>query len=129
MSNENIDNKSEIFAFTYSAAQQEEVQRIRSRYVPREEDKMEILRRLDASVTKKGTVAALIIGIVSALVMGVGMCCCMVWGGAWFLPGIIIGIVGIAGVALAYPVYNHITTSEREKIAPEIIRLTDELMK
>lgn len=129
MSNENTENKNEVFAFTYSAAQQEEVQRIRRRYVPHEEDKMETLRRLDASVTRKGTMASLVIGILSALVLGVGMCCCMVWGGVWFVPGIIIGIAGIAGVAVAYPVYNRITAREREKIAPEIIRLTDELMK
>lgn len=123
------DNKDMSFAFSYSAAQQDEVQRIRSRYMPREEDKMETLRRLDASVAKKGTAISLVIGVVSALVLGLGMCCCMVWGGVWFIPGIVIGIVGIAGVAVAYPAYKRITEKERERIAPEIIRLTDELMK
>jgi len=67
--------------------------------------------------------------VLSALVLGIGMCCCMVWGGALFIPGIIIGIVGIAGVAAAYPLYERITKKERERIAPEILRLTDELMK
>ena len=61
--------------------------------------------------------------------MGVGMCCVLVWMGPWFIPGIIIGIIGIAIIALAYPLYNYVTKKEREKIAPEIIRLTDELMK
>ena len=46
-----------------------------------------------------------------------------------FEPSIIVGIIGIALVGCAYPIYNHITQKEREKIAPEIIRLTDELMK
>lgn len=123
------ENKGESFAFSYSAGQQEEIKRIRSRYVPKEEDKMETLRRLDASVTRKGTVASMVLGIISALVMGVGMCCCMVWGSAWFIPGIVIGVVGIAGVAAAYPVYKRITEKERRRIAPVIIRLTDELMK
>ena len=43
--------------------------------------------------------------------------------------GVIIGIVGIVLVSLAYPIYNRTVKKEREKIAPEIIRLTDELMK
>lgn len=125
----NEENHNEVFEFTYSASQQEEVQKIRQKYAPREENKMEQLRRLDAGVTKKGTVASVIVGVVSALILGVGMCCCIVWGGRWFVPGIFIGVVGIAGVALAYPLYDCITKKERAKIAPEIIRLTDELMK
>ena len=45
------------------------------------------------------------------------------------LLGIIIGIIGIVLVCVAYPIYNRIVKKEREKIAPEIIRLTDELIK
>ena len=90
---------------------------------------MEQLRRLDASVAQKATLTSLVVGIISALIMGIGMCCCMVWGGTLFVPGIFIGIIGIAGVSSAYSIYNRILKKEREKIAPEIIRLTDELMK
>ena len=90
---------------------------------------MERLRRLDQSVTKPGTIVSLIVGIVSALIMGTGMSCTMVWGGVWFIPGIIIGVIGMAGVAAAYPIYNYITKKQRDKVAPEIIRLSDELMK
>ena len=68
-------------------------------------------------------------GIIGALTLGIGMCCAMVWMGQWFVPGIVIGIVGIILVSLAYPLYTHITQKEREKVAPEILRLTDELMK
>lgn len=123
----NNDNKRAGFSFTYSAKQQAEIKHIRDKYAPREEDKMEQLRRLDAGVTQKSTTAALIVGILSALVLGVGMCCCMVWEA--FLPGILIGVVGVVGVSLAYPLYTHIVKKERDKIAPEILRLTDELMK
>lgn len=62
-------------------------------------------------------------------VLGIGMCCAMVWQGIWFIPGIIVGLAGIGIIAAAYPVFNHVTKKEREKIAPEIIRLTDELLK
>lgn len=119
----------ETFKFTYSAKEQEELKKIRSRYLPKEEDKMEQLRRMDHSVTQKATTVSLIVGIIGALIMGLGMSCAMVWMGAWFIPGIIIGMAGIAMISVAYPVYTHIIEKERERIAPEIMRLTDELMK
>lgn len=116
------------FHYTYSAKQQEEIKNIRKKYAPPEEDKMEQLRRLDASVTRKGTVIALVVGVLGALIFGIGMCCTMVWDGL-FVPGIIIGVIGILGMIAAYPIYLRITKKQREKLAPEIIRLTDELMK
>ncbi len=124
-----MSEKNEAFHYTYSAKQQEEINAIRKKYLPKEEDRMEQLRRLDQSVTKPGSIAALIVGIVSTLVMGFGMCCIMVWDDILFVPGILIGIVGIAGICLAYPLYTHITKKRREKLAPEILRLTDELSK
>ncbi len=117
------------FNYTYSAKEQEEIKRIRDKYISKETDKMEQLRLLDKSATQKATAKALIVGIISTLIMGVGMCCCMVWAGAWFIPGIVIGILGIAGVSMAYPAYAKTLAKEREKIAPEILRLSDELMK
>lgn len=117
------------FEYTYSAPEQEEIRKIREKYLPKEENKMEQLRRLDARVTRRGTIVALVTGILGALVMGTGMSCCMVWGGIWFIPGIIIGVIGIAGVAAAYPLYVRITEQEKARLAPEILRLTEELLK
>ena len=115
------------FQYTYSAKQQQEIDSIRKKYLPPEEDKMEQLRRLDRAAAKKGAVVSTVIGIIGCLMMGVGMCCSMVWMGSLFIPGIIIGLLGIALIAASYPVYSKITKMQREKIAPEIIRLTDEL--
>lgn len=117
------------FEYTYSAPEQEEIRKIREKYMPREETKLERLQRLDASVTRKGTVAALVVGVVSCLILGAGMSCCMVWGGTLFLPGILIGIVGLVGVCAAYPLYASITEKERKRLAPEILRLSEELLK
>ncbi|MBQ2724903.1 MAG: hypothetical protein IJF78_04255 [Clostridia bacterium] len=128
MDNNNRENGS-AFNYTYSAREQEELKRIRQKYAPPEENKMELLRRLDRSVTEKGTVISLILGVLGTLIMGTGMACAMVWQGLWFIPGIVIGLIGIGILAAAYPVYNHVTRKERERIAPEILRLTDELMK
>lgn len=129
----------EIFKFTYSAKEQEEIKAIRKKYSEPEktEDKMEQLRRLDASVTQKATVVSLILGIVGTLVMGIGMSLAMTDIGeiiglassVSMLIGIPVGTVGIVLVSLAYPTYNRIVKKERKRIAPEIIRLTDELMK
>ena len=117
------------FEYTYSAPQHEEIRRIREKYLPKEEDKLEQLRRLDESAHRKGTVVSLAVGILSALLLGIGMSCCMVWGGILFIPGIIVGLIGIGGVAAAYPLYARITEQERRRIAPEILRLTEELLK
>ncbi|MBP3437716.1 MAG: hypothetical protein J6K61_07440 [Clostridia bacterium] len=128
------------FSYTYSAKQQEEIKSIRKKYMPREEfaeeDKMELLRRLDAGVTKKATALSLVIGILGALVLGTGMSLAMTELGSFLgsqtvaiLVGAGVGLFGIAGVALAFPLYELITKRERQKIAPEILRLTEELMK
>lgn len=117
------------YTYTYSARQQAEIKAIRSKYLPPEEDKMATLRRLDASAGQKGSTAALILGITSALILGIGMCCCMVFSERWFIPGIIIGLIGIAGITAAYPVYTFITRRERKRIAPQILKLTEELLK
>ena len=78
-----MENNNPSFEYTYSAPRQEEIRRIREKYLPPEEDKMELLRRLDNGVTQKATMVSLVVGIVSALVLGVGMCCCMVWNILW----------------------------------------------
>ncbi len=117
------------FSYTYSAKQQEEIKNIRKKYLPKEEDKMEQLRKLDQNAAKPGKIVSLTLGIVGTLILGVGMCCTMVWADKLFIPGIVIGVIGIAAVLAAYPVYTHITKKQREKIAPEILRLTEELMK
>lgn len=129
----------ETFHYTYSAKQQKEIDAIRNKYLPPEEqeDKMAQLRKLDASVTKKATIHAVVIGIIGALILGLGMSLAMteiaeiisLQKNIAIIIGIIIGLIGIVLVCLAYPIYNHTLRKERERIAPEIIKLTDELMK
>lgn len=126
---ESVRNENQSFNYTYSAKRQKEVEDIRKKYLPKEEDKMETLRRLDKSAEKPGNVAALVIGITGALLLGIGMCCCMVWGSSMvvFVIGIIVGILGIAILSCAYPMYKNITKKQREKIAEQILALSEEL--
>ena len=127
------------FQYTYSAKEQEEVKRIRERYLPatEREDKLERLRRLDAGVAKKAQAVSLTLGVVGILILGLGMSLCMTDLGAFLgalrdlaiLIGVVIGIVGGLLTSLAYPVYQQILRRERKRIAPEILLLTEELMK
>ena len=122
-----MDQNEETFEYRYSAKQQEEIEAIRRKYLPKEEDKMEQLRQMDKRVSRKGTIISIIIGVIGCLLLGIGMCCTMELAGRWFVPGIIIGVIGIVMIALAYPLYERITKKERKKIAPLILKLADEL--
>ena len=93
-----MDQNEETFEYRYSAKQQEEIEAIRRKYLPKEEDKMEQLRQMDKRVSLNGTIIS-----------------------------IIIGVIGIVMIALAYPLYERITKKERKKIAPLILKLADEL--
>ncbi len=128
-----MDNN-QTFEYTYSAQQRQEIEHIRQKYLPKEEDKMETLRRLHYSATRKAKSASISIGIIGALILGTGMSLCMTDIGAALghiamILGILVGLTGLVLVAMAYPVYNRVLKTERQRIAPEILRLTDELMK
>lgn len=125
------------FQYTYSADEQEKVKKIREKYTDRTEGSMERLRRLDRSVSHKAQAVALSFGIIGALILGFGMSLIMSDLGAMlslaedfiFPIGLGIGVVGSALVVLAYPLHRWCLKRERKKIAPEVLRLTDELMK
>jgi hypothetical protein len=129
-----MENNQETFTYTYSAQQQKEVQNIRKKYLPPETDKMELLRKLHHSATQKAQIWALVLGVVGSLIMGTGMSLVMTDIGEViglsdsFIPGIVVGIIGMIPVAFAYPTYNRVLKKERQRIAPEILRLSDELM-
>ena len=118
------------FEYTYSAPKNAEIEKIRKKYAPQTsaESKLEQIKKLDSSVESEAVGCALGIGIPGSLILGLGMSCCMVWSGALFVPGILIGCVGIGGVLVTYPLYHRLVRQDREKIAPEILRLSNELI-
>ena len=130
-------NTEVCFKYTYSAKEQEEIKKIRQKYQASEEDGMERLRKLDAKVTEKATIMSLVMGVTGTLILGTGMSLVMtdlnkILGMpdmTAMIIGIMIGLIGMIFVALAYPVFNRVLKKERDKIAPEILRLTEELMK
>ena len=122
------------FEYTYSAEKQQEIEAIRKKYLPKEADKMEQLRRLHAIPTQKAQAASIAVGTIGSLILGTGMSLCMTELGAALgvfalVLGAAVGLAGLVMVALAYPLYNRILRKERQRIAPEILRLTDELLK
>ena len=108
------------------------VKNIRDKYVPgkkKSEDKITTLKNLDARTERPGKIAALFIGILSVAVLGIGMCCTMVWADRYFALGIVVGTAGLAGIAAAYPIYVRITKQQREKIADEVLKIADDIIE
>lgn len=124
-----MEENTETFEYTYSAKQQAEIAQIRKKYLPKEEDKMELLRKLDRDATKPGTICSIAVGVVGSLVFGFGMSCVMVWSDSFMILGIVVGLIGMVMMGIAYPLYGKITKKQQEKIAPQILALTEELSK
>ena len=125
------------FSYTYSATEQEEIRKIREKYQPKKEDDMGRLRKLDAKVTQKATISSLVIGIIGALIMGTGMSLVMtdlglilgLQGDISITIGVTVGILGMILAGAAYPTYCKVLKKEREKAAPEILRISESLIK
>ena len=118
---------SESFEYNYSAERQNEIDAIRKKYLPKpeQESKLEQLRKLDASVGTKALIVSMVMGILSALVFGVGMCCFLVWS-LWVL-GAILCVIGVVGMLVAPWLYRRLVEKRKQEIAPEILRLSEEL--
>lgn len=118
---------SEHFEYSYSAERQSEIDAIRKKYLPQseQEDKLEQLRKLDASVGTTALIASMALGILGALVFGVGMCCFLVWN-LW-LPGALACVLGAVWMMLAPALYRRLYEKRKAEIAPAILRLTEEL--
>lgn len=116
------------FSLVYSGKVNEEVERIRAQYIPREKSKIERLRELDLEAQSAGMIESLSVGVVGILTFGIGMCM-----GLGVLPGgtllaVILGLVGAVIMAAAYPLYRRILDKKRKELTPEILRLSEEIM-
>lgn len=116
------------FEYTYSAKEKSELEKIRKKYTPKtsEESKLEQIKRLDKSVESSAMTKALTVGIIGSLILGVGMCCTMVWTD-FFVLGIIVGIIGMLVCGLAYPVYKRSLEQKRAVVGAQILKLSDEI--
>ena len=120
-----MENKQQV-SITYSAEEQKEMASIRAKYQPGEKKQptnLDKLKKLDARVESVAMVSALSWGIISTLILGVGMTCVLVWNQP--VIGVIVGVLGLAGALYAWPLYQKVLAKQREKAAPEILRLSE----
>lgn len=122
-----MENKT--FSYNYSAARNKEVESIRRKYMPREESKLDLLKQLDNRVQMAGMIEGLCFGIVGALVFGIGMCFFLdMFAGAAWLTAILM-ICGTLLMIPAYPIYRRIARKTKAELTPEILHLSEEIMK
>ena len=100
-------------------------------YAPKDTSKVVALRKLDARAKLPATIFTYTFGIIAALVTGVGMCFSMNVIGSgtttMFVLGVIVGIVGLAGMGINYPIYKKMLAKGKQKYAYEIIELAKEI--
>ena len=106
-------------------------EQLANEYAPKDTSKVVALRKLDARAKLPATIFTSTFGIIAALVTGVGMCFSMNVIGSgtttMFVLGVIVGIVGLAGMGINYPIYKKMLAKGKQKYAYEIIELAKEI--
>lgn len=106
-------------------------ERIASEYAPKQASKVVALKKLDNKAKMGANIFGFTFGIIMALVLGIGMCLSMkvIGDGStlWFAMGIIIGIIGLAGVSVNYPIYVKLLEKGKQKYGNDIIELAKQI--
>lgn len=106
-------------------------EQLANEYAPKDTSKVVALRKLDARAKLPATIFTYSFGIVASLIVGVGMCLSMKVIGsgtaAMFVLGIIIGILGLFGMSVNYPLYKKLLAKGKQKYAFEIMQLAKEI--
>lgn len=115
--------------------QQFMAQKIRAQYLEKQPTELDALRALDKKVRRPAGVFAYIFGSISAVIMGAGMSLVMteigetIGLGDAMIPGIVIGVVGMAMALLTYPLYNAILNARKRKYGDKILAMSEQMMK
>ena len=106
-------------------------EQLANEYAPKDTSKVVALRKLDKRAKLPATVFTYTLGILSALIFGVGMCLAMGQIGSGttgsFVLGIIVGVLGIVGISINYPIYKKMLRNGKQKYAFEIMELAKEI--
>ena len=105
-------------------------EQIANEYAPKQDSKVKALKRLDNKVKLPPTIFTYTFGIISSLILGVGMCLTMNVLGNSILTmvlGIVIGCVGIVGMSINYPIYKKFLNARKNKYSSDIISLAKEI--
>ena len=117
------------FTYQYSSARNREIESIRKRYLPKEENKLERLKELDRKVKSAGMIESLCFGVIGVLVFGIAMCFGLGVFNTMMWPAIPFGIIGIMLMLPAYPLYKYLHNKRKNELAPEILRLSEEIIE
>ena len=99
-------------------------------YAPKDSSKIVALKKLDNRAKLPATIFTYSCGIVSVLVFGTGMCLAMQVigsGMAGMVLGITVGIIGLIGCGVNYPIYKRLLEKGKSKYAYEIVELAREI--
>ena len=106
-------------------------EQLANEYAPKDTSKVIALRKLDAKAKRPAAVFTYSFGIIFALILGLGMCLTMGQIGSGstgsFVLGIVIGIIGMVGMGVNYPIYKRILDNGKKKYAFEIMELAKEI--
>ena len=123
--NETFEN--ETFKYKYSSEKAKEVDDIVNKYLAKEDDKLTQIKKLDAAVERKAAIKAITIGVIGALIMGTGMSIVLEAASSFLAVGIVVGLMGIAVMAIAFPIHKRTLKKEREAAAPQILALSQDI--
>ena len=121
-------NENNTFLYTYSASKNKEIESIRKKYLPQEENKLDLLKRLDSTVNNAGMIESLSAGILGCLLFGTGLCFFLKVLGGSIIPGIPLCLLGTAAMIAAYPVFRTLRNKKKAELTPRILELTEQLM-
>ena len=106
-------------------------EQLANEYAPKDTSKVVALRKLDAKAKRPAMIFTYTLGVLAALVFGVGMCLAMGQIGSGttgsFVLGIIVGVVGMLGMGVNYPIYKKLLAQGKQKYAFEIMELAREI--
>ena len=109
-------------------------QKIRTQYMEKTPSELDELRELDARVRRPAGIFAYVYGSISAIIMGAGMSLVMTDIGqmlgmsATMVPGIVVGVLGLAMALLTYPAYKGILNARKKRYGAEILALSDKII-
>jgi len=122
-----MENKCE-FRYSYSGSRNREIEKIRRKYIPREESRYDMLKRLDCRVRSAGVLSSLTVGIIGCLVFGAGICFMLgVFACVRVIP-VILCVLGAALMISAYPLFKFFSGKARAELVPRILELSDEII-
>ena len=103
---------------------------IANEYAPKNTTKVNQLKKLDAKAKRSATIFTYSFGVICTLILGTGMSLAMVVlasGIVAMVAGVVVGIFGIVGCSINYPIYKKLLAKGKTKYGSDIMKLAKEI--